>query len=118
MTTIRIPSLPDGGGHGAARSVPAHPGSDRWAAAQAAGSMLNTRSGTNALNFPGETCAYFLNHRAKTAPCSAFAARSSGVLRPSALEFLLNCYRRRLRVEHDQPVRRPSGKCRLSPDFP
>jgi hypothetical protein len=82
-----------------------HPGSDRRAAAQGAGSMLNTRSGTNALKFRGETCAYILNHGTKTAPCSAFAARSSGVPRPSAPECLLNCYRQRLSVEHDRPVR-------------
>ncbi len=77
--------------------------------------MLNTRSGTNALKFPEETCAYILNHGAKTAPCSAFAARSSGVLRPSAPEFLLNCYRRRLSVEHDRP---PSiGEMSAKPRF-
>src|SRR5260221_14110916 len=36
---------------GVAPSVPAHPGSDRRAAAQAAGSILNTRSGMNAFKF-------------------------------------------------------------------
>src|SRR5260370_12180730 len=62
---------------------------------------------------PTRACWPIANWTTCSTLCSAFTVRSSGVLRPSAPELLLNCYRRRLSLERDRPVRRPSGECRL-----